>query len=72
MARSAILSMPMRNQVFRQFQRDARETFTRTRGERIAERQTLREKLMAAPGPNGRCIQGYVGKHIHLILTTVG
>lgn len=36
--------------MFRQFQRDGRETFTR--GERIAERRTLRERIMAPAGPN--------------------
>lgn len=55
--RSAIQQIPKRNQILvRQFQRDAKEGFTttRTRVERIAERQTLREKVMSPPGPNGK------------------
>lgn len=37
--------------IVRTFQRDSRETLTRT--QRIAERQTLRERAMAPVGPNG-------------------
>lgn len=52
--RSAIQQLPKRNQfLVRQFQRDAKETF-QTRTQRIAEKQTLREKVMAPPGPNGK------------------
>lgn len=48
--RSAYQQMPKRQQIFvRQFQKDSRETITRTR----ASRQTLREQAMAPPGPNG-------------------
>lgn len=43
--------MPIRNQIVRQFNRESRETVTRT--ERIAQRQTLKEKIMAPAGPNG-------------------
>lgn len=39
------------NLIIRNFQRDSRETFTRA--ERIAERQSLRERAMAPVGPNG-------------------
>lgn len=51
-ARGSIQKIPLRNQVFRQFSRDSRETFTRS--ERIAERRTLRERIMAPAGPNGK------------------
>lgn len=52
--RSAIQQIPKRNQLLvRQFQRDAKEAF-QTRSQRIAERQTLREKIMAPAGPNGK------------------
>lgn len=40
------------NLIIRNFQRDSRETYTRA--ERIAERQTLRERAMAPVGPNGK------------------
>lgn len=40
--------------IVRQFQRDSRETLSRT--QRIAERQTLRERAMAPVGPNGECV----------------
>lgn len=51
--RSAIQQLPKRNQfLVRQFQRDAKEGF-QTRTQRIAEKQTLRERMMAPPGPNG-------------------
>lgn len=50
--RSAIQQIPKRNQLLvRQFQRDAKEAY-QTRSQRIAERQTLREKIMAPAGPN--------------------
>lgn len=52
MARNSIQKIPLRNQAFRQFSRDGRDTFTRA--ERIAERKTLRERLMAPAGPNGK------------------
>lgn len=47
-----IQKMPIRHQIIRQFNRDARETVTRS--ERIAHRQTLKEKIMAPAGPNGK------------------
>lgn len=54
---NAYKSMPKRNNIgVRHFQKDGRagEGFaTRTRSERIAERQTLREKIMKPAGPNG-------------------
>jgi len=54
--RSAIQRIPNRNQfLVRQFQRDAKEGF-QSRAERIVERQTLREKAMAPPGPNAYAI----------------
>lgn len=55
--RSAVQQIPKRNQfLVRQFQRDAKEAF-QTRSQRIAEKQTLREKIMAPAGPNGECWQ---------------
>lgn len=51
LTRNGIQKIPLRNQAFRQFSRDNRDTFTR--GERIAERRTIRERLMAPAGPNG-------------------
>lgn len=39
------------NLIIRNFQRDSRDTLSRA--ERIAERQTLRERAMAPVGPNG-------------------
>lgn len=51
LTRNGIQKIPLRNQAFRQYSRDVRDTFTR--GERIAERRTLRERLMAPAGPNG-------------------
>lgn len=51
--RSAIQHLPKRNQfLVRQYQQDAKGGF-QTRTQRIAEKQTLREKVMAPPGPNG-------------------
>lgn len=50
-ARNSIQKVPLRNQVFRQFGRDGRDTYTRA--ERIGERKTLRERIMAPAGPNG-------------------
>lgn len=53
---NAYKSMPKRNQIaIRHFQKDARagENAYRTRTERIAERQTLKEKIMTPAGPNG-------------------
>lgn len=52
LARNGIQKVPLKNQVFRQFSRDGREPITRS--ERIAERRSLRERLMAPAGPNGR------------------
>uniref|UniRef100_U5EQS8 Putative growth hormone-induced protein n=1 Tax=Corethrella appendiculata TaxID=1370023 RepID=U5EQS8_9DIPT len=49
--KSAIQNVPKRQQVFRQFTRDNRETFTRTR-----ERMTIKERAMAPPGPNAYSI----------------
>ena len=43
--------MPIRNQIVRHFNRDGRDTMTRA--ERIAQRQTLKERIMAPAGPNG-------------------
>lgn len=51
-ARNSIQKVPLRNQVFRQFNRDGRDTYTRS--ERIVERRTLRERIMAPAGPNGK------------------
>lgn len=45
-----IQKMPIRQQIIRQFNRDSRETITRT--ERITHRQTLKERIMAPAGPN--------------------
>lgn len=42
---------PAQNLIIRNFQRDSRDTLSRA--ERIAERQTLRERAMAPVGPNG-------------------
>lgn len=53
LVRSSIKTLPIRNQVFRQFQRDSRAPVFRTRSERMAERQTLKERIMGPPGPNG-------------------
>lgn len=55
---NAYKSVPKRNQIgLRHFQKDSRagENVYRTRGERIAERQTptLKEKIMKPAGPNG-------------------
>lgn len=44
--------MPIRHQIIRQFKNDSRETVTRA--ERISQRQTLKEKIMAPAGPNGK------------------
>lgn len=52
LARHSIQKVPLRNQVIRQFNRDARDTYTRS--ERIAERKSLRERIMAPAGPNGK------------------
>lgn len=46
-----VQKMPIRQQIIRQFNRDSRETITRS--ERIAQRQTLKERIMAPAGPNG-------------------
>lgn len=46
-----VQKMPIRNQIMRQFHREGRETMSRS--ERIAHRQTLKEKIMAPAGPNG-------------------
>lgn len=51
LARSTMSKMPMRNQMIREFNQQARETVSRS--ERIATRQTLRERIMAPAGPNG-------------------
>lgn len=56
LSRSALQMAPIRTQFSRQLQRDSRESLFRTRGERIAERQTLKERAMAPPGPNGKCM----------------
>lgn len=56
LARKAMQGIPLRNQVYRQFQRETRgEAVFKTRSERLAERQgqTLKERAMAPPGPNG-------------------
>lgn len=50
----SIQKMPIRNQIIRQFGRDGRDTVTRS--ERIANRQTLKEKIMAPAGPNGNSL----------------
>lgn len=50
--RSAGRQIQKPNLIIRNFQRDSRETYTRA--ERIAERQTLRERAMAPVGPNGK------------------
>lgn len=65
--RSAVKQLPKRNQfLVRQFQQDAKEGF-QTRAQRVAERQTLREKVMGPPGPNGKQTNFVVGK-VQLIL----
>lgn len=46
-----IQKLPIRNQIIRQLHREGRDTMTRT--ERIANRQTLKERIMAPAGPNG-------------------
>lgn len=43
--------LPIRHQIIRQFNRDGRDTMTRA--ERIAQRQTLKERIMSPAGPNG-------------------
>lgn len=47
----SLQKMPIRNQIIRQFNRDSRETMSRS--ERITHRQSLKEKIMAPAGPNG-------------------
>lgn len=47
-----IQKMPIRHQIIRQFKNDSRETISRS--ERISHRQTLKEKIMAPAGPNGK------------------
>lgn len=42
--------MPIRTQIVRQFHREGRDTMTRA--ERIAQRQTLKERIMSPAGPN--------------------
>lgn len=42
------------NLIIRNFQKDSRETFSKVRSERIAERQSLRERAMAPVGQNGK------------------
>lgn len=44
--------LPIRHQIIRQFKNDSRETLSRS--ERISGRQTLKEKIMAPAGPNGK------------------
>lgn len=62
--RTAIQQIPKRNQfLVRQFQRDAKEGF-QTRTQRVVERQTLRERAMAPPGPNGEQTKNF---HLHQI-----
>ena len=56
MLRSAIQQIPKRQQVWRQYARDSRESFTKSRAERLS----LKERAMAPPGPNG------ILKHISL------
>lgn len=51
LARTTFQKIPIRNQVFRQLHREGRDSFTRA--ERVAERRTLRERIMAPAGPNG-------------------
>lgn len=52
LSRSTVQKIPIRNQLIRQFHQEGRETFTRS--ERIAKRQTLKEKIFAPAGPNGK------------------
>lgn len=47
----SLQKMPIRNQIIRQVHREGRDTISRA--DRISHRQTLKEKLMAPPGPNG-------------------
>lgn len=51
--RTSLRQFPTRqpNFITRNLQRDSRETYTRS--ERIAQRQTLRERAMAPVGQNG-------------------
>ena len=54
LVKSALQQVPRRQQVFRQYARDVRGTFSRTA--RTAERTSLKEKAMAPPGPNAYAI----------------
>lgn len=51
LARTTIQKIPLRSQIVRQFHREGRETITRS--ERIASRQSLKERILAPAGPNG-------------------
>lgn len=52
LGRSSISKMPIRNQFFREFHQQGRETISRS--ERIVQRQTtLKERIMAPAGPKG-------------------
>lgn len=51
LVRPTIQKIPIRNQIIRRFHGEGRETITRS--ERIAQRQTLKEKIFAPAGPNG-------------------
>lgn len=51
LVRPTIQKIPLRNQIIRRFHGESRETITRS--ERIAHRQTLKEKIFAPAGPNG-------------------
>lgn len=54
LVQTTVRNAPLRLQVSREVQRDSRDAFFRTRSERIAERQSLKERAMAPPGPNGK------------------
>jgi len=59
LVRKSLQGVPLRNQVYRQFQRESRgETVFKTRSERVAERQgqSLKERAMGPPGPNAYAI----------------
>lgn len=52
--------IPIRNQIVRQIHNEGRDTMSRA--DRISHRQTLKEKLMAPAGPNGRLSGLYSGE----------
>lgn len=61
--KSAIQNLPRNRQIVRQFAEDAR---FKTRSERINERLSLREKIMAPAGPNGKLLPKSCVKNAYL------